>query len=221
MCRSPLHVSTHGKGIRPGTKPWKTYGGRTATSDKHTWTAHPVCAAKPTSAGSRNLSPKWKAAERTHLWGPPYAILATLPWKTPSHVWPYRYPQSKNCRCILAYATPRLAFFSCINLHFWGLKLGKTTEIREKITKNTFFWKIFLDLFCRFKEKPYLCIANENGSLQMTWKRFQKAKERKLKSRWSLRLSVRTRDFHSLKRSSTLLGTTKLNELFKRKDGKP
>ena len=26
---------------------------------------------------------------------------------------------------------------------------------------------------------------------------------------WSLRLSVRTRDFHSLKRSSTLLGTTK------------
>ena len=27
--------------------------------------------------------------------------------------------------------------------------------------------------------------------------------------RWSLRLSVRTRDFHSLKRSSTLLGTTK------------
>lgn len=32
---------------------------------------------------------------------------------------------------------------------------------------------------------------------------------------WSLRLSVRTRDFHSLKRSSTLLGTTKLNEYFK------
>ena len=27
---------------------------------------------------------------------------------------------------------------------------------------------------------------------------------------WSLRLSVRTRDFHSLKRSSTLLGTTKV-----------
>ncbi len=27
-------------------------------------------------------------------------------------------------------------------------------------------------------------------------------------SRWSLRLSVRTRDFHSLKSSSTLLGTT-------------
>ena len=26
---------------------------------------------------------------------------------------------------------------------------------------------------------------------------------------WSLRLSVRTRDFHSLKRSSTLLGTTR------------
>ena len=30
-----------------------------------------------------------------------------------------------------------------------------------------------------------------------------------LKRQWSLRLSVRTRDFHSLKRSSTLLGTTK------------
>ena len=30
-----------------------------------------------------------------------------------------------------------------------------------------------------------------------------------LKRQWSLRLSVRTRYFHSLKRSSTLLGTTK------------
>ncbi len=29
---------------------------------------------------------------------------------------------------------------------------------------------------------------------------------------WSLRLSARTRDFHSLKRSSTLLGTTKKNK---------
>ena len=29
-----------------------------------------------------------------------------------------------------------------------------------------------------------------------------------LQARWSLRLSARTRDFHSLKRSSTLLGTT-------------
>ena len=37
--------------------------------------------------------------------------------------------------------------------------------------------------------------------------------------RWSLRLSVRTRDFHSLKSSSTLLGTTsKIKE--ENKDGK-
>ena len=37
--------------------------------------------------------------------------------------------------------------------------------------------------------------------------------------RWSLRLSVRTRDFHSLKSSSTLLGTTdQLKE--KTEDGK-
>ncbi len=32
-----------------------------------------------------------------------------------------------------------------------------------------------------------------------------------LQARWSLRLSARTRDFHSLKRSSTLLGTTTEN----------
>ncbi len=32
------------------------------------------------------------------------------------------------------------------------------------------------------------------------------------KGKWSLRLSVRTRDFHSLKSSSTLLGTTLENK---------
>ena len=37
---------------------------------------------------------------------------------------------------------------------------------------------------------------------------------------WSLRLSVRTRDFHSLKSSSILLGTTK-NKKKIHKDGKP
>ena len=36
---------------------------------------------------------------------------------------------------------------------------------------------------------------------------------------WSLRLSVRTRDFHSLKSSSTLLGTTNKNKR-RNKDGK-
>lgn len=37
-------------------------------------------------------------------------------------------------------------------------------------------------------------------------------------TRWSLRLSVRTRDFHSLKRSSTLLGTTNNKKI---RNGKP
>ena len=38
---------------------------------------------------------------------------------------------------------------------------------------------------------------------------------------WSLRLSVRTRDFHSLKRSSTLLGTTNKGICHLRSDALP
>ena len=34
---------------------------------------------------------------------------------------------------------------------------------------------------------------------------------------WPIRLSVRTRDFHSLKSSSTLLGTTNINKEYKNK----
>ena len=60
----------------------------------------------------------------------------------------------------------------------------------------------------------------ENNSLKV-WKDGKKAltlHPQKLASR-SLRLSVRTRDFHSLKSSSTLLGTTdQLKE--KTEDGK-
>ena len=60
----------------------------------------------------------------------------------------------------------------------------------------------------------------ENNSLKV-WKDGKKAltlHPQKLVS-WSLRLSVRTRDFHSLKSSSTLLGTTdQLKE--KTEDGK-
>ena len=60
----------------------------------------------------------------------------------------------------------------------------------------------------------------ENNSLKV-WKDGKKAltlHPQKLAS-WSLRLSVRTRDFHSLKSSSTLLGTTsKIKE--ENKDGK-
>ena len=60
----------------------------------------------------------------------------------------------------------------------------------------------------------------ENHSLKV-WQDGKKAltlHPQKLAS-WSLRLSVRTRDFHSLKSSSTLLGTTdQLKE--KTEDGK-
>ena len=41
----------------------------------------------------------------------------------------------------------------------------------------------------------------------------RESKIRKSKITRSLRLSVRTRDFHSLKRSSTLLGTTKVKSV--------
>ena len=55
------------------------------------------------------------------------------------------------------------------------------------------------------KKKQNIAIFPEN----ICWNEIKAVTLHPLKIQWSLRLSVRRRDFHSLKRSSTLLGTTK------------
>ena len=74
-----------------------------------------------------------------------------------------------------------------------------------KTTKSHFFLKKNCQNFAGIKTCSTFALAN------------QAERHNDLKA-WSLRLSVRTRDFHSLKRSSTLLGTTN-NRIIR--NGKP
>ena len=78
-----------------------------------------------------------------------------------------------------------------------------------EITKNTIF-----AYFLQNNRESSLSIRGEGVPLHSQTsrgeRRASKTSLRCLVCSWSLRLSVRTRDFHSLKRSSTLLGTTNL-----------
>ena len=65
-----------------------------------------------------------------------------------------------------------------------------------KIIKNKRNEAVFLEKICRIKKK----VVPLHPLLDMFYA--------KVSHSWSVRLSVRTRDFHSLKRSSTLLQTT-------------
>ena len=84
----------------------------------------------------------------------------------------------------------------------------KATKNDGKARKKHFF----------AKKKPFLFVVKKKGTTFALANREQRPTRTTSetlsipKRKWSLRLSVRTRDFHSLKRSSTLLGTTIKND---------
>ena len=132
-----------------------------------------------------------------------------------------------SCIVPLAWLSPaklRVLSQKCKNLCF-GLKIYFFRE-NSSFYKNTYHSTLYNKKGIRkikiYRKKFLKCLADSEKG-----RTFASANEKqtltstaKVVSGWPVRLSVRTRDFHSLKRSSTLLGTTKLNELLNNWDGK-
>ena len=85
-------------------------------------------------------------------------------------------------------------------------KTQKKAEVARKTTENHPCTRFFRTKIRYFAKKVREIFAGSKKhrtfALAITTER------RESTQNWSLRLSVRTRHFHSLKRSSTLLGTT-------------